>query len=75
MADQFKDDSPTKYDQAEISTNATANAVWSARRRIIKAGLASVPVVITLRARPLFGKTPSASVSASLAGSTSLLKK
>jgi hypothetical protein len=63
------DDGEIDNDQTRIPPGRDADIVSLARRRVMKAGLASVPIVITLRGRPLFGTTTTASITASIAAS------
>ncbi len=51
MADQIRGAGEAAKDQAKLGQE---EAVSLARRRAMKAGLASVPVILTLRSKPLF---------------------
>jgi hypothetical protein len=69
MADQIKEEPNLPNDENKASKDGDGNTVERARRRVLKAGLATVPVILTLRGRPLFGKTPTPSITASIAAS------
>jgi hypothetical protein len=74
MADHIFEGGETKNDQTGILSSRDPNIISVARRRVMKAGLASVPVVLTLKGRSLFGQSTTPSIAASIAAGTSLHK-
>ena len=75
MADQIKDEAVVRKGEMQVPPNGKADMLSVARRRLIKAGLTSASVVLTLKGRPLLGKSYTASIQASIAAGSSLHKK
>ena len=56
---------------AQIDKDAASQVVSAARRRVLKAGLITVPIIFTLRSKPVFGADPCAGGSLSLSAAQS----
>ena len=77
MADEIKNNGNVNVDQMEIPKVRGGDILSLARRKVMKAGLATVPAVLTLRGTPLFGKpkaADTASIGTSIAAGSSLHK-
>ena len=76
MADKIKNNGNVHVDQIKIPEVRGGDILSLARRKVMKAGLATVPAVLTLRGTPLFGKpkkaADTASIGTSIAAGSSL---
>ena len=55
--------------QRNVKQKETVDTVSAARRRVLTVGLAAVPVILTLKSKPLFASNPCKSLSMSAANS------
>ena len=76
MSDEIRDSILGNMKPGEIEPHKNDGAedvVSVARRRAMKVGITAVPLILTLRGKPLFGQEPpNPSVAASIAAGSSL---
>jgi hypothetical protein len=71
MSDEIKDCGGDKRDKND-GKDPTEGVVSVARRQAMKVGLTAIPVILTLRGKPLSGQDLSPSAAASMAAGSSL---